>query len=319
MHAQNGIARAPDAKGARFDVCVKDSTRVFDREIQTVRESTVRYLRDFTVLCMITHMPARERKPFLLIAAVLSFCTIVASLIVVLHTVGPVPSTYSVSADALVLSPVPASAENAALLAEGRTTRRYGGKTAVVLGYGCNDEQTVSVISQTLTGRYGSAVEIFVYPDDFLRSGVGRISMLSSLMESYAPTGLIIVGAPEYTHAVLARMQDAGVSYPIVCLFPQDDVLGIEAGSDLVLEYMPVAETTETDSELSAARAADALPELLMHAVRYMSLRTDPLERDENLIMHARALAGNGWSVKQYTDPETGLTSLNHFIIEQQN
>ncbi len=41
VHAQKGIAIAPDAKGVRFDVYVKDSARVFDIEIQTVQRPDI--------------------------------------------------------------------------------------------------------------------------------------------------------------------------------------------------------------------------------------------------------------------------------------
>ena len=39
--AQKDISTAPDAKGVRFDVYVKDSSRVFDIEIQTVRQPDI--------------------------------------------------------------------------------------------------------------------------------------------------------------------------------------------------------------------------------------------------------------------------------------
>ncbi len=283
-------------------------------------------LRDILILCMIIHMPTEERrKLFLLIIAILSFCTIIASLIIVLLSAQQVPSTYSISADAFILSPVSANPENSALLNQKITTLFYGKKIAIVLGYGCNDEQTVARISTVFADRYGNmdgnCVKMFVFPNDFLRTGTGRISLLTDLMEEYCPDGLVIVGAPEYTHTALAKMQDLSqgkIPYPVVCLFPQDDVLGIEAGSDLVLEYMPVAEESEAESENSVHRSTEALPELLSDAVWYISLLSGPLVHDADLLVHAQQLVGSGWRVSHYIDPETGLSSLNHFIIEEQ-
>lgn len=226
-----------------------------------------------------------------------------------------------ISSDAISLSPVESAGHDAYSRAP-----RFDRRITLVLGYGANDSDTLASVRSMIFERYGFAedgglVSLFVFPDDFMQGGRGRISRLATLVNHDETAGLIIVGAPESTHAALARLhdQDGGIlSFPVFCLFPQDNVLGIEANSDLVLEYMSAEEQTETDSQAAAAQFSRDLPELLSDAVWYMTLIDAPLPLNADLYTHAIQLAGSGWTVSHYADAETGLSSLNHFIIERQ-
>lgn len=207
--------------------------------------------------------------------------------------------------------------------------RRIG----VLLGYGYNDENFLSSVKEELRKvaglvEEGGIVKIFVFPDDFKRGSSGRISLLPSIIEELNLEGLIIVGAPEGTHNSLEKINtnsEDGPFFPIFSLFPQDDILGMEANCDLVIEFISSAEDEamlKEEIELNL----QGVPELIGNAVKYMvsiptGTETDFEKSIKSLFEHTRLLVGENWIVSQYVDPETGIRPRNHFLIEnnQQN
>lgn len=202
-------------------------------------------------------------------------------------------------------------------------------RVAVLLGYGYNDADFVASMRERLSRSFGLAddggsVIPMVFPDDFGRGSSARISLLPSMLRDSRASALVIVGAPEGTHRALASMQDSGggsIGYPVISLLPQDDVLGMEASCDLVLDYLPAASTEEGFGGDSEA-FLDNVPSLVERAVHYASLvppdATDGFgETLRELTMHARLLAGDDWVVSQYIDPESGIRPRNHFVIER--
>lgn len=200
-------------------------------------------------------------------------------------------------------------------------------KVGVVLGYGYNDEafveETLQELSRTLgLAEQGGAVIPYLYPDDFMRGGAARISSLTSMLEEDGAMGLVVVGAPEGTHRVLAALQDTEIGrsiYPIISLMPQDDILGIEAGSDIVIEYVPASATSDLSEESGVYQ--ENVPQLIARTVYYITLLPanyfGGFEQNLDLFIHARQLAGTSWEVSRYIDPETGLCPMNHFIIDK--
>ena len=47
-----------------------------------------------------------------------------------------------------------------------------------------------------------------------------------------------------------------------------------------------------------------------------MLLFEKPLKSNSELRIHVNNIAGANYKIKRYVDPETGLSSINHFIIE---
>lgn len=200
-------------------------------------------------------------------------------------------------------------------------------KIGVVLGYGYNDEifvkETLQELSRSLgLAEQGGAVIPYVYPDDFMWGGTARISALSNMLEEDGARGLVVVGAPEGTHRVLAGLQDTEIGrslYPIVSLMPQDDILGIEAGSDIVIEYVPASATADLSEESGVYQ--ENVSQLIARAAYYLTLLPADFfggfAQDSDLFVHARQLAGANWNVSRYLDPETGLLPMNHFVIDR--
>ncbi len=200
-------------------------------------------------------------------------------------------------------------------------------KVAVVLGHGYNEppfvEAALQELSRTLgLAEDGGAVVPYVYPQDFIWGGSARISSLTSMLEEEGVMGLVVVGAPEGTHRVLAALQETELGralYPVISLMPQDDILGIEAGSDIVIEYVPASATSDLTEESGAYQ--ENVPQLIARAAYYITLLPADyfggFAQDLELFVHARQLAGSSWEVSRYMDPETGLSPMNHFVIDR--
>ena len=194
------------------------------------------------------------------------------------------------------------------------------GVICVLFGHGFNDEHFILDATQKLSSEYGleedgGLVFLLSYPEDFK----GKISNLHSLLDEKVVKGLIILGAPEGTHNELAHIEedwDENVPYPIFSFFPRDDMLGQESTCNFVLEYARTG--TEDDSLFQEEHEGlDATAEtIVIKAVRYMAELPGPLPPDKDLHSHVQAIAGN-IPVHRYTNRETGIQSINHFVMEQ--
>ena len=200
------------------------------------------------------------------------------------------------------------------------------GKTVVViLGYGYNDAETITKITQALDANFGIETEekpgllsVLVYPADFMVAGKERISSLADRIEDKTLAGMIILGAPEGLHIALSKIQDktdgGRLPYPVFTFFSQDDVLGTESTSDFVLDYAHKTNSIE-------AEVTDFIPDfdasqILTNSISEMIELREPLKQDTNLKAFVQKLLENNRTVIHYIDGETGLQSINHFIFE---
>jgi hypothetical protein len=192
---------------------------------------------------------------------------------------------------------------------------------AVVFGHGYNDEpfvpETLSKIEQVFgLASEGSLVLPLIYPADFAN---GRIALLYDKLAEYDICGLIVIGAPENTHRVLARLQDswgtAAPAYPVIMLSPQDkEPLGIEAGADLVLDFVAKSDEFAVDEQTSQMPVE--MSEILFALIRHIySLKETFDPATSNVAESGKELLGDAWEIAPYTDPETGLYAINHFVI----
>ncbi|MDE5580257.1 MAG: hypothetical protein K2I95_02400 [Treponemataceae bacterium] len=204
-------------------------------------------------------------------------------------------------------------------------------KICVVFGYGYNEKNYVQGIVESLAKKYGlddgtpdsGLIFPLVFPDDFPGE---RIARLSSLIGERELAGLVIVGAPENTSYAIAHLEDEWdlrenmIPYPVYTFFPQDDIAGIEATSNFVLDHALEGSGSMDDEsnkeEVSQTQISD-LGALLDRAVEYMLLTECPLPPDENLLSHVSRIVGKNHKVSRYVDAQSGLQSVNHFLIEE--
>ena len=208
---------------------------------------------------------------------------------------------------------------------------------AVLFGYGYNDKDFVDTICSVLAEEYGleendGLILPLVYPQDFLvTSSVARISNLSSIIKEKNCKSLITLGAPEFTHRALAKLQDENQNCTVISLFSQDDVLGTESGSFLVFDFaekeLVLSEESEElvtnqnsstdlhsltkDTEL---QHLDKMNFILAKTINFLKNSTELQNKEISQI--ATSVFGKDWEVSAFLDSDTGLRSRNHFVLK---
>lgn len=135
---------------------------------------------------------------------------------------------------------------------------------------------------------------------------------------------VITVGAPERTARDLDRLRADMPNVRIITLFPTDEVLSIEAVSDLVIDIPSSGELLADENAQSASRiSAPDLSFLLLAAALFAERDASvaPAARFDAAILDARVAArlpaaGDGWKIAQYVDTDTGLKARNHLVID---
>lgn len=195
----------------------------------------------------------------------------------------------------------------------------------VLFGYDFNTPEIVDEYTTLLSNTFGLSddgglIYPVVYPGDFKHGVKGYVNDLLTMLQNdeYDFCGVVLLGAPERTHSALAKNQDKwdlSVPYPVIALFPQDEVLGIEATCDIVLDKGQSAEITGgLVAEETASLFIEDAPQILVSTINYMLTLTGPLPNNANLQQHLVQMI-NKQNVHHYQDPETGLQSINHFVL----
>lgn len=199
-------------------------------------------------------------------------------------------------------------------------------KICVVFGYDFNTSEITTHLLSLLQKNFGLAedgglIYPLIYPNDFRHGVRGFASDLVSELQKddYEFGGIVILGAPENTHIALARNQDKWnreIPYPVVALFPQDDVLGIESTCDIVLDKSQTVNLTGdvTQEEIEGQLITEA-PDVLLKTIKYMQYLDYSLAKDNKLQNHVLQMLKTS-NIHHYTDPETGLQSINHFVLK---
>ncbi|MBQ9631121.1 MAG: hypothetical protein IJR49_06005 [Treponema sp.] len=193
----------------------------------------------------------------------------------------------------------------------------------ILFGYGYNDDDFVSSITQSLYKKYGAEedgglIKAIVFPDDFKRGTRSIAAELPLLVGEKQLRGIITLGAPENTHFALAHIQDSRVpveNFPIISFFPQDNVSGMEGTSDIILDK---AQDTNEDASLENEHTqvfVSDVPDFIFRSIAYSLALDAPLPKNADLQTHLKAIIGNR-NFTRYVDPETGLPSINHFILK---
>ncbi len=194
----------------------------------------------------------------------------------------------------------------------------------VLFGYDFNTPQIYEPILELLKERYGldsdgGLILPFVYPSDFKHGSRGYSSDFFNILSdsSFDFCGILMIGAPENSHLAIARNQDAweNIPYPVVALFPQDDILGLEATCDIVLDKGFTAGLKgDSVEDETTTQAFPEAPEIITETIDYMLALSGPLEKNANIQNHLLQMYKNK-KIHHYTDPETGLQAINHFVL----
>jgi len=198
-------------------------------------------------------------------------------------------------------------------------------KILILFGYNYNDEEFIKKATDRLSESFGISenggiIVPVVFPDDFRHKDkavtVDFFNILNE--ENLDLAGLITLGAPEKTYRALIKLQDqwnGQIPFPVISMFPQDDILGIEDTSNIVINQVEKAESDESLLEESEGNGVQDAEIILENAVSYILNLNGAPEKDATLAAHVRQMLP-GKKIHRYTDSETGLYSINHFVIE---
>ena len=198
-------------------------------------------------------------------------------------------------------------------------------RVCVIFGHDFNAPEAVEKFTALLEERYGLETEggliyTMIYPDSFKHGAKGYATELAGALTGTDKdlAGIIILGAPENTHTAFAKLQDyweLNVPYPIYALFPQDDVLGLESTCDFVLDKEQQTDLTgDIAPEETVSQIILEAPEVLTDCIDYMLEIEGPFIKDSTLPKHIQQMLKNK-RIHHYVDPETGIQSINHFIL----
>ncbi len=198
-------------------------------------------------------------------------------------------------------------------------------RVAVLFGYDFNNPEIKESLLTLLKDNFGldedgGLIYPITYPDDFKHGVRGYATDFTAVLQDDALdlAGVVLLGAPENTHVALARNQDKWeqeVPYPVIALFPQDDVLGMESTCDIVVDKGQTAGLTgEIAPEESDGQIHQNAPEIIVETIKYIQLLDGAPSRSRDLQKHMEQML-EGYQFHHYTDPESGLMSINHFVL----
>ena len=198
-------------------------------------------------------------------------------------------------------------------------------RVCVLFGYDFNNPEIEESLLAVLRDNFGldedgGLIYPISYPDDFKHGVRGYASDFAAILQNNELdlAGVVLLGAPEKTHIALAENQDKWeqeVPYPVVALFPQDDVLGIESTCDIVVDKGQTAGLTgEIAPEESDAQIHQNAAEIIVETIKYIQLLDGAPSRTQELQKHMAQML-EGFQFHHYTDPESGLQSINHFVL----
>lgn len=197
-------------------------------------------------------------------------------------------------------------------------------RVALVLGLGYTEDHFVEELLSVLGDEFGLDAENgliypILFPEDFVFNGIkGRISSLPDIVLEKNIDALYIVGAPEGTHRALAVMQDRmeiekTLDIPVFSLFSQDDVLGTESGSDIVIDFGQFYSPSTAREEGGLEHLA-LVPDILRSLIAKQGQFQKSFSSEEKKQFIKKSL-GFSWDVETSVDIQTGLKSKNHFEI----
>ncbi len=168
----------------------------------------------------------------------------------------------------------------------------------------------------------GGMVIQMQYPESFIIDKKIRLSVFSETAKEPTVTVVVTVGAPEGIVRELMKIRAARPEMQIMSLFSADEVLPVEAVSNLVLDYAQAGELLAAEN--TAVLSDTDLTVLILAAVlsgEESDSSIAPLDRlvvslDASRRILKLKTAGAGWKIVPYVDPETNLRSRNHLVLQ---
>ena len=174
-------------------------------------------------------------------------------------------------------------------------------------------------------------IRILTYSDMTAKTKQPRLAMITDRLAAKPADILISVGIPEGGAKILRTVKETYPGLHIFSLLPVEEILPLEAYSDIVVDFeLP-------DSFTNADRAVD-IPthdiQTLMLTTVIAAEQTGEMPRQEPFPRFARAITtaaalldkhgvpawgGTPYILRQYKDPELNIRSYNYLILSQES
>lgn len=174
-------------------------------------------------------------------------------------------------------------------------------------------------------GGENSRVTILPYSDMVKNSKQPRLRMINEKIEEYKPTILISIGIPEGAGRYLINAAEKNTNLTIISLLPMDEILPLEAASDIVVDFqIPTALLEEKDFFISD----DEVMLLLVSGIfagedinaHNKNIKIFPIEEFSQAFFTTQQVLGkdlfpHNYTIKPFLDSDTGLQSHRYIII----
>jgi hypothetical protein len=214
-------------------------------------------------------------------------------------------------------------------------------KLVVVFGHGYETEELQAPVIAELEKNFGLAenkglIILRTFPENYFNGKKVSSDWLRKSLEKDDVFAIIIIGSPEKTHYTLADLQDNGFSGKVYSIFPQDDILGTESGSEFVLSYKSLgAKLDESpvyviDTTKDISKLAKSYEEEGMFSGDISKVLIPIIKRLKSV--NKKAIPGTpksfvsylnegykeffaDFEISSYVDAQTGIKSLNHYVF----
>lgn len=173
-------------------------------------------------------------------------------------------------------------------------------------------------------GEIDSPVQILKYDEMLGNSKYPRLKLINEKLEEYKSSILISVGLPENGGRYLIKCAATNPKPAIITLLPMEELLPLEAGSDIVVDFkIPTAlvedNTALNDDEIMLLITASVFAGENINA-KIKAQKSSPIEDFRDALFTAqkvvsKVLFEGNYFIKPYLDPESGLPSHKYLII----
>ena len=215
-------------------------------------------------------------------------------------------------------------------------------KVVIVFGHGYETAELQKDVIQKLEKQFGLAENqglllTRTFPETYFKNKKVSADWLRKSLVGEDVFAIITVGAPEKTHFTLADLQDNGFTGKVYSVFPQDNILGTESGSEFVLNYKSLGAklddspvyVIDTNKQISTnitknyeeegMFTGDISKVLIPIIKRLKSVNKKTIPETPSsfvsFLQESFKEYFSDFTLTPYVDAQTGIKSQNHYVL----
>lgn len=215
-------------------------------------------------------------------------------------------------------------------------------KIVIVFGHGYEEEDVQKEVLSVLETQFGLADENglilpLTFPEEYFTNKRVSSDWLIKAIKDENVFAIITVAAPDRTHYSLADLQDNNYPAKVYSVFPQDNILGTESGSEFVLNYKSlgtridtspvyVLDSSKTEPKVSTRNFEEDgvfrgdIAQILIPIIRRInSLNNRAMPETTagfaSFLQDAYSKIFLDSTLTPYVDAQTGIKSQNHYVL----